>query len=130
LIGVNNQYRGYATDQYRREFRTLLDRSIRYAGGDTSRVFVLSIPDYGVTPFARNRNPEKIGAELDLYNSIADSISQSYNIPFIEITEASRRALYDARLIASDSLHPSGVMYREWVDAAYETARNILQKQQ
>ncbi len=126
LIGVNNQYRGYDLKQYRSEFKMLLDKCIAYAGGDTSHVFVLSIPDYGVTPFARKRNPEKIGKELDVYNAIADSISGEYGLSYIEITNASRKALRDARLIAADSLHPSGAMYREWVDAAFETARDIL----
>ena len=126
LIGVNNQYRGYEISQYINEFEALLNTSIHFANDDTSHVFVLSIPDYGVTPFGQTRNPDKIAIELDRYNAIADSISGLYGIPFIEITKASRDAIDDPELVASDQLHPSGKMYRQWVDASYETVKAIF----
>ncbi|MEO0472530.1 MAG: GDSL-type esterase/lipase family protein, partial [Bacteroidota bacterium] len=116
LIGVNNQFRGYPEIQYRAEFAKLLDQAIAFAGNDTGRVLVLSIPDYGVTPFGQNRNPEKIAAELDRYNLIADSVCQKRGVRFYDITPISREALDDPDLIASDQLHPSGEMYRRWVE--------------
>src|SRR5580704_16030613 len=73
LIGVNNQYRGRDASDYRGQFRHLLDRAIALAGMQPARVLVLSIPDWGVTPFAHGsgRDVLKIAQELDVYNAIA-----------------------------------------------------------
>ncbi|MFN1834359.1 SGNH/GDSL hydrolase family protein [Balneola sp. MJW-20] len=129
LIGVNNQYRGYDIDIYRTEFRELLEHAIDYAGSDTSRVFVLSIPNYGVTPFARNRQPDKIRQELNNYNEIASVISAEYGIPFIDITPISELAAFDPSLLASDSLHPSAIMYSQWVSEALPVVKNMIENE-
>lgn len=115
LIGVNNQYRGYKIDQQEREFEILLHKAIAFAGGDRSKVFVVSIPDYGVTPFGKNGNPEKIATEIDQYNAINKKIADLYQIQYFDITPISRLALGNPDLIARDGLHPSGLMYQEWV---------------
>ena len=75
LIGVNNQYRGYPIDQYKKEFKQLLLQAVSFANGDTTRVFVVSIPNYGVTPFGMEKGEEKTRQELLVYDAIADSIS-------------------------------------------------------
>lgn len=115
LIGVNNQYRGMDINIYRTEFGELLDQSIYFAGNDTARVIVLSIPDWGVTPFASGRDREKIAGEIDQYNVINKEITLSKGIVWIDVTGISRLAESDATLIAGDGLHPSGTMYTEWV---------------
>ena len=121
LIGVNNQYRGYPIDQYKKEFKELLDSALTYAGGNANRVIVVSIPDYGVTPFAQrlNLDKDKIARELDRYNEIADSIASASNVNFFDITPYSRNAENDESLIASDGLHPSGRLYSNWVETVY-----------
>ncbi len=128
LIGVNNQYRGYPIDQYEREFKQLLDEAIKFAGGNPYNVMVVSIPDYGVTPFARKKmlNEEKIAKELDNYNAIAEKISKLRDVRFINITPESREAKIDESLTASDGLHPSGKMYAQWVDKMYNYVFNNL----
>ncbi|MEO9966336.1 MAG: SGNH/GDSL hydrolase family protein [Reichenbachiella sp.] len=126
LIGVNNQYRGYPIEQYQKEFESLLKQSIAFAANRVERTFVISIPDYGVTPFAADKNPKKIGLELDEYNRLAKSICQRYKVAFIDITPGSRKAVSDESLVAEDGLHPSGKMYKEWVDAAYPTVKSML----
>ena len=115
LIGVNNQYRGYPISQFEKEFTELLNQAIKFAGGDPKRVVVVSIPDYGVTPFAQGLNPEKIGREIDAYNELKQAISENLQVPFVNITPFSRTAIDDASLIAGDRLHPSGKMYTQWV---------------
>jgi lysophospholipase L1-like esterase len=70
LIGVNNQYRSRSSEQFRGEFKQLLDIAINYAGGNKNHVFVLSIPDWGVTPFAEGRDRNKIAKEIDEYNKV------------------------------------------------------------
>ena len=126
LIGVNNQYRGYKVNVYKKEFEQLLTQSIQLAEGDKNRVFVVSIPDYGVTPFAKERNLKKIGLEVDQYNTIARQICEEHKIPFIDITEISRKAENDASLIADDGLHPSGKMYRMWAKKVFPLAFSLF----
>lgn len=118
LIGVNNQYRGQDTATYRKEFTELLDQAIGFAEKGKEATFVVSIPDYGLTPFVANANkdPEVIAKELDWYNATAKEIAMSKGVAFIDITPISRRAADDASLIATDGLHPSGKMYKAWVE--------------
>ena len=116
LIGVNNQYRGYPFAQYEKEFVELMEiaESRMKAGGT---LFVVSIPDYGVTPFGQKKDPGKIGKELDEYNAYAKSVAEERGYPFFNITEISRKALEDSSLVAKDELHPSGKMYTQWVES-------------
>jgi lysophospholipase L1-like esterase len=113
LIGVNNQYRGRDAEEYRREFAALLQRAIAFAGGDPGKVIVVSIPDWGVTPFAEGRDRAKIAAEIDRYNAINREEAQRAGARYADITPISRRN--DPALVAPDGLHPSGKQYGEWV---------------
>lgn len=126
LIGVNNQYRGYPIKQYKIEFKKLLEQAISFADGKAERVFVVSIPNYGVTPFGMEKGEDRIRNELLIYDAIADSISSEFNIPFINITPISEKAKTDASYIASDQLHPSGKQYSEWVDLMLPRVKEIL----
>jgi lysophospholipase L1-like esterase len=128
LIGVNNQFRGRSQDEYRTQFVTLLKRAIDLAGGKASRVVVLSIPDWGVTPFAEGRDRAKIGGEIDQFNAIAQQETLKLGAAFVDITGISRRATQSPDLIANDGLHPSGKMYGLWVDAALPVARKAMEK--
>jgi len=121
LIGVNNQYRGearggYNPEGFRGEFAELLDMAIAFANQDKSRVFVVSIPDYGVTPFAADSDTAKISEEIDIYNGIKQEISLAKGNQYFDITPISREANTDASLVAADGLHPSAEMYKRWVN--------------
>lgn len=126
LIGVNNQYRGYDQEEYRQEFTALLEQAIGFAGGNAGRVFVLSIPDWGVTPFAAGRNVAQITAEIDAFNSINQAESARLGVAYIDITPISRQAVNDGSLIAGDGLHPSGKMYAEWVEAVLSVVCGLI----
>jgi lysophospholipase L1-like esterase len=115
LIGVNNQYRGYSQTDYRTEFVQLLNTAIGFANGNKLKVFVLSIPDYSVTPFAATSNKTKIAAEIDQFNAINKDESTKAGVNYLDITPISRQAATDATLIAFDGLHPSAKMYSLWV---------------
>ena len=114
LIGVNDQYQGFALEAYPSRFSSLLERAIELAGGDRERVIVVSIPDYSVTPFGQARDPGRIQRELARVNAINREITQGAGVAHVDITEQSRLAASDATLIAPDGLHPSGKMYAEW----------------
>ena len=126
LIGVNNQYRGYDVNEYREEFIFLLNKSIEYAGGDPNRVIVLSIPDWGVTPFASGRDREQIAKEIDAFNSVNKEESEQAGVHYVDVTPISRQAVNDPALVAPDGLHPSGKMYAEWARLAHPAALKVL----
>ena len=125
LIGVNNQFSNRPFETYTIEFDLLLDQAIGLAGSD--RVFVVSIPDYGVTPFGNN-NSENIAFELDEYNAYAAAKCQALNIPFINITEISRQLGDSNGALASDNLHPSGTQYGKWVEEMLPIVLNLLEE--
>jgi lysophospholipase L1-like esterase len=114
LIGVNNQYQGKSAGDYKNEFTRLLSLAVSYAGNIKSHVFVLSIPDYGVTPFARHMNAAAIGRELDSFNLINKTIADGAGVHYLDITAISREAENDPGLIAGDGLHPSALQYKKW----------------
>ncbi len=126
LIGVNNQYRGRDIEEYREQFAFLLNKSIEYAGGDANRVIVLSIPDWGVTPFAGDRDSKKIADEINRFNAVNREETEKAGAHYIDITPISREAVNDPSLIAGDGLHPSGKMYTEWSKLALPVALDIL----
>jgi len=115
LIGVNNQYQGRTAESYIPEFTALLETAIKKAGGRKERVFVVSIPDYGFTPFGQPKQAQ-ITEALDRYNAINERITRERGIAYFPITDLSREGLRDPELVASDKLHPSGKQYRLWVE--------------
>ncbi len=126
LIGVNNQYRGQSLANYRTEFSQLLQTSIRLAKGDPTNVLVLSIPDWGATPFGSGSNRQQITAEINAFNAAAKEIAQKAGVTFIDITPLTRKAADDNSYVASDGLHYSGKMHREWALLALPDAKKAL----
>jgi lysophospholipase L1-like esterase len=128
LIGVNNQYRGRAVDEYRLEFSALLERAIGFAAGRSDRVLVLSIPDWGATRFGRDsgRDLAVIADELDAYNDAARGICATRGVAFVDITPVSRDRGTQPEMLADDGLHPSAAMYARWTQLALPVARRLL----
>ena len=128
LIGVNNQYRGRSVDAYRDEFDALLARATGFANGRADRVLVLSIPDWGVTPFAiqSGRDRIRIADELDACNAAARDACAARGIAFVDITPASRALGGAPEMLADDGLHPSAAMYVEWMRLALPAARRLM----
>jgi lysophospholipase L1-like esterase len=127
LIGVNNQYRGRGTEEYRAEFAGLLQRAIGFAGGDASRVIVLSIPDWGATPFAEGRSRANIAAEIDVFNAINRQETERLGARYVDITPQSRTAGSNPAFLAPDGLHYSGLTYAEWARLALPAALEAVQ---
>lgn len=126
LIGVNNQYRGRDAETFRSEFRALLERSIRLAQHRPERVFVLTIPDWGVTPFGAQsgRDQGEIARQLDAYNAVVAEEARRRNVALVDIAPVSRKA--GAVMVADDGLHPSSALYTEWMKLALPVARRLL----
>lgn len=126
LIGVNNEFRGRSETEYATEFTQLLQQAIQFADGKKERVFVLSIPDYGYTPYGENRK-ETISERIDRFNAINKRITDSLEVTYVDITPVSRKGLSDPSLVAHDGLHPSGKQYGEWVKLLAEEVRAALE---
>ena len=126
LIGVNDQYRGRNVESYRGGFTALLDRAVAFAGNDPRRVVVVSIPDWGVTPFAADRDRAQIAAEIDRYNGVNRDEAGRAGAHYADIGTVSREAASRPDLTASDRLHPSPDLYRRWVEIILPKARLAL----
>ncbi|WP_343745257.1 SGNH/GDSL hydrolase family protein [Chitinophaga sp.] len=126
LIGVNNQYRGRSLEEYREQFTQLLQQAIDFAGHQPSHVIVLSIPDWGVTPFAADRDRAAIAREIDAFNTAAKDIAAAHGAHWLDITPYTREAARDTSLVAADGLHPSGKDYARWAADLAGLAAHIL----
>jgi lysophospholipase L1-like esterase len=128
LIGVNDQYRGRSVEEYRPLFTVLLDQAIDFAGGHPERVVVISIPDWGATPYAAGRNRELIAKAIDAFNAANESIAASKKVAYLDITPGSRKAATDHSLVAPDGLHPSGKEYTAWAKGLAPLLKKALGK--
>lgn len=114
MIGVNNQYRSLSVQEFEEDFELLLNKALSLSGNQSNKVFVISIPDWGVTPFARLNDKLKIAKEVKQFNEVIARKSKKNNITYIDVTKSSRNMGVQPNLIASDSLHPSAKMYKVW----------------
>lgn len=126
LIGVNDQYRGGSAAEYRPRFEGLLRRAIGFAGGEAARVVVVSIPDWGVTPFAEGRDRARIAEEIDAFNAAAREVTAAAGARWVDVTAASREAGAVAEMLVDDGLHPSGRAYARWAELALPAARDAV----
>lgn len=126
LIGVNNQYRGRDVIEYKEQFEDLLKKAIELANGKRERVIVVSIPDYGVTPFAKAMDTEKIAKEIEVFNGINKALSIQYKVHYVYITPGSKEAKNDPGLVAADGLHPSEKEYAKWSEKIVEAILSQL----
>ena len=126
LIGVNNQYRGRSATEFKIEFEYLLQKAIQFSGNRPYRVVVLSIPDWGVTPFAAGRNCKQVAEEIDQYNEICKNSAAAFKTNFINITASQRADGSKTAFLAPDGLHPSGKEYNKWAVSLAEIILKVL----
>ena len=126
LIGVNNQYRGRTVGNYKPEFENLLKQAIQFAADKADHVIVVSIPDWGATPFAQGRDRTQIAKEIDEYNAANKFIAESYNVNYVDITPGTREALTDLSLVAGDGLHPSAKEYARWAEKIADKIKLLI----
>lgn len=116
LVGVNNQYRGLSIEEFKTDLAFLIRKAIHLSGEKPAHVILISIPDWGVTPFATKKDEKKIGEEINAYNQICESAANQFKTPFINITEETRKAKKDLSLLAGDHLHYSGKEHLIWAE--------------
>ena len=125
-IGVNNQFTNGDLEVFRTELAGILDSALALAGGDPGRVLVLSIPDWGVTPFAPSLLQGRIAYEVARFNDVVREEVEARSLSLIDVTASSKRAKEDPSLLSFDDLHPSGLMYAEWAELALDAAAEAL----
>lgn len=128
LIGVNNQYRGRDLDNYKQEFTELLNNAIVYANGHSHRVFVLSIPDWGATPFADGKDRDQIAKAIDEYNTANKEICGAHNCNYLDITDSTRHNGDNALFLVEDKLHPSDKEYAVWAARLAPMVAGVLKQ--
>lgn len=121
LIGVNNQYRGYSLDDYQQDLIRLAELMLPLVAHNAQRIFVVSIPNYGITPFAKDKNPKKISSQIESFNQINRDFAHHFGFQYCDITEHALKAEYHQEYLTEDQLHPSAKMYRLWVDEIIKT---------
>lgn len=126
LIGVNNQYRGLSAEEYKDDFEFLLKKAIHFAGGNAGHVIVLSIPDWGVTPFAAERDAAQIAKEIDDFNEVNTSVALQHHCHYINITDETRKAKDDTSLLTADKLHYSAKEHAVWAALAAAVMEGVI----
>jgi len=127
-IGVNNQFQGLSLDTYRMEFHDLLSQAVSFAGGNSHRVMVLSVPDWSITPYASELEVDQTEDSVDAFNNINYEVSKGMGTRYIDVTHISRLAVIHKDFLAPDRLHPSGSMYAAWVESLLPVALAILRE--
>jgi lysophospholipase L1-like esterase len=125
LIGVNDQYRGRSVDEYRTQFKVLLERALYLAGMEPSRVIVVSIPDWGVTPFNRRRDKAVVAREIDAFNAVNREEAAARQVQWLDITDLTRA---EPTAVVDDGLHPSAAMYAQWTERLVPLAVQALRR--
>lgn len=126
LIGVNNQYRGRDVENFQIEFEALLQKAIFFANGIAANVTVLSIPDWGVTPFAEGKDRNKIALEIDAYNAVCKTLADKNGCAYIDITDSQRSDGNKSEFLAPDLLHPGELEYKKWALLVADRITSLL----
>lgn len=129
LIGVNDQYRGYSVEGYRQRFNELLKIAVDFSGSQPARVVVLSMPDWGVTPFADDRDRSLVALQIDEYNRANQQEALKAGVNYVDVTAISRLAADQPDLLAPDRLHPSAKMYALWIEKLLPIVEPLLQEE-
>jgi len=128
LVGVNNQYRGLAINDFENDFNFLVNKAIHLAGNKSNRVMVLSIPDWGYTPFAKGKDIQKISKEIDDHNEVCSSVAKKMKTHFINITVDTRAEINNFKALTNDHLHYSSTTYLKWAEKVASTMKQELKK--
>ena len=118
LIGVNNQFNSRPIDEFEEDLNKLMDEMKRIKKND-GNIIIISIPDWGYTPFGQSNDMSDISEKINLFNSSLRKFASTNDLKYVDVTEISRRAINEPNLITNDNLHPSGIMYLEWAKKIY-----------
>ena len=119
LIGVNNQFNSRPVNEFENDLDKLLIK-INNLKKKNGSVLIISIPDWGSSPFGEGFDRNEISNEINTFNNSLKSFANTNGLNYVDVTEISRRAINEPNLIAIDNLHPSGIMYLEWAKKIFQ----------
>ncbi|MBT6729269.1 GDSL-type esterase/lipase family protein [Flavobacteriaceae bacterium] len=119
LIGVNNQFNSKPVNEFKKDLDKLLIK-INNLKKKNGSVLIISIPDWGSSPFGLGFDRNEISNEINTFNNSLKSFANNNGLDYVDVTEISRRAINEPNLIAVDNLHPSGIMYLEWAKKIFQ----------
>ena len=126
-VGVNNQYRGESVAQFGEELEEMFQTIASNYYLKDAKQFVVSIPDWGATPYGSSYDRVQIAIEINQFNGLKRNITEARSAPFINITDISRTDPDAPEFVASDGLHPSELMYSYWVERIFPIVKQQLQ---
>ena len=119
LIGVNNQFNSRPVNEFKNDLDKLLIK-INNLKKKNGSVLIISIPDWGSSPFGEGFDRNVISNEINTFNNSLKNFANTNGLNYVDVTEISRRAINEPNLIAIDNLHPSGIMYLEWAKKIFQ----------
>ena len=119
LIGVNNQFNSRPVNEFENDLDKLLIK-INNLKKKSGSVLIISIPDWGSSPYGVGFDRNEISNEINSFNNSLKSFANINGLKYVDVTEISRRAINEPNLIAIDNLHPSGIMYLEWAKKIFQ----------
>lgn len=119
LIGVNNQFNSRPVNEFENDLDKLLIK-INNLKKKSGSVLIISIPDWGSSPYGVGFDRNEISNEINTFNNSLKSFANTNGLNYVDVTEISRRAINEPNLIAIDNLHPSGIMYLEWAKKIFQ----------
>ena len=119
LIGVNNQFNSRPVNEFENDLDKLLIK-INNLKKKSGSVLIISIPDWGSSPYGVGFDRNEISNEINTFNNSLKSFANINGLKYVDVTEISRRAINEPNLIAIDNLHPSGIMYLEWAKKIFQ----------
>lgn len=128
LVGANDAFQGRSPQSFARDFRALVDCAVGFAGGDRSRVVVMTIPDYTLTPVGRRHDPAAHADRLEAYNAIVRSVASSTALRSVDLVPPSRLVEDRPELVARDGLHPSLEQHDLWLERILPVALETLRR--
>lgn len=129
LIGVNDWVQGVDSAAYHKNLIFILDHIQSRLTSDRSKILLITIPDFGVTPNGQNYSRGRdISKGLAEFNTIVTIEAHNRNLPCVDIFPESQKMKEDMSLIASDGLHPSAKEYALWENLIFKVAYHKLYK--
>lgn len=137
LIGVNNQFQNYPTtprnlDNFSNGFEQIVKNAINLSRNNANRVIVMSIPNWGKSPFGQRIISESsdpvaetlaVSKEINTYNHLAKQIVSKYAVQWLDLGATLQAHVDDRSYYTQDGIHYSGKMHALWAQLVAQRIR-------
>ena len=121
-IGANDRVHKVPIEVYRRHLSEILDEIVK-AGVPPKQIVALPQPEWSLSPAASSfGTPAALGADIVAFNDVLKAEAEKVGARYIDLYPLMHQQA-EAKMIASDGLHPNAKAHDEW---AAELARSAL----